>query len=121
MGAAGLGLFALLLQLSLSFGHVHARDVLGPRSLAATSAGVEAAVTKSSSATGQDQIPSGLPDDNCPICTTMQMAASGLLPAPPSIAGPAEFAQVSRQALIEEFNFGVTRRILFQTRAPPLA
>jgi hypothetical protein len=120
IGTAGLGLFALLLQLFLSFGHVHARYLFAPRALAAASAGVQAADGKTSSAPGQEQIPSGLPDDNCPICTMMHMAASGLLPAPPSFAAPAEFAQVLHQAFIEEFSLGVTRHILFQTRAPPI-
>lgn len=119
MGASGLGLFALLLQLFLSFGHLHSRDVFVPR--APASADAQAALGKSPSAPGQEQIPSGIPDDNCPICATMHMAASGLLPPPPSVVGPVELAHVLRQVLIEEFNFGVRRHILFQTRAPPFA
>jgi hypothetical protein len=109
---AGLGLFALLLQLVLSFGHIHTRDLLAPGAVTV------AAVSKS---TGQAHVPSGLPDDDCPICAVMHMAASGLLPAPPFVAGPAELAQVLKPAFIEEFNFSPTRHVLFQTRAPPLA
>jgi len=120
-GTAGLGLVALVLQLFLSFGHVHAPDPLALRALATVSSGVQAAADKSSSVSGQEQNPSRVPADNCPICSTMHLAASGLLPAPPSAAVPAEFAQFLHQALIEEFNFGVTRHILFQTRAPPIA
>jgi hypothetical protein len=112
IGTAGLGLFALLLQLFLSFGHVHVRGPLVP-----TLAGLE--VGKSTTP-GQQQIPSGLPDDDCPICAAMHVAASGLLPAPPSVAAPADFAQVSHQAFIEEFTLGVRRHTLFQTRAPPI-
>jgi hypothetical protein len=120
MGTAGLGLFALLLQLFVSFGHLHARDLIGPRALAAASADTAAAVGKSM-APGQEQIPAGLPDDDCPICMTMHMAASGLLPTLLSIAAPAELAQVLHQTFIEEFSLGATRHILFQTRAPPTA
>jgi hypothetical protein len=113
IGTAGLGLFALLLQLFLSFGHLHVRGPLAP-----TLAGP---VVGKSTVLGQEKIPSGLPDDDCPICAAMHVAASGLLPAPPSVAAPADFAQVSHQAFIEEFNLGVRRHTLFQTRAPPIA
>jgi hypothetical protein len=111
-----LGLFALVLQLVLSFGHIHARDLGAPRIL-----GAQAAITKSIAAPGKEQIPSRLPDDECPICMTAHMAASGLLPTPPSIPAPAEFAQFLNPTFIEQFSLGVTRHILFQTRAPPIA
>jgi hypothetical protein len=114
MGTAGLGLFALVLQLALAFGHVHARELMAPRAFAAG-----AAVSKSSSAPAQ--IPSGLPDDDCPLCATMHMAASGLPPLPLSIAAPPDFAQVQHRASLEAFGLGVTRHVLFQTRAPPIA
>jgi hypothetical protein len=121
VGTAGLGIFALLLQLFASFGHVHTRDLLTPRALASAAAQVQTALSKSESAPGQEQIPGSLPDDDCPICMTMHMAASGLVPVPPSVAGPAEFAQVLHLAFFEEFSLGLTRHILFQTRAPPIA
>lgn len=117
--AAGLGLFALLLQAFVSFGHVHARDFVARD--VTTSRAVAAQAVSKSSASGQAQIPGGLPDDDCPICAMMHMAAAGLLPAPPSIADPADFTQVLRQAYIEAFDLGVTRHVLFQTRAPPIA
>jgi hypothetical protein len=116
MGTAGLGLFALVLQLFLSFGHVHARELMAPRAFAAG-----AAVNKSSSAPAQGQIPSGLPDDDCPICATMHMAASGLPPVPLSIAVPPDLTPVLHRTSLEEFGLGVTRHVLFQTRAPPIA
>jgi hypothetical protein len=117
-GIAGLGLFALMLQLVLSFGHVHARNLGVPRALAA---GAQTAISKSIEAPGKEQIPSRLPDDECPICMAAHMAASGLLPMPPSIPAPAEFAQFLNPTFIELFSLGVTRHILFQTRAPPIA
>ena len=116
MGTAGLGLFALVLQLFLSFGHVHARELMAPRAFAAG-----AAVNKPSSAPTQGQIPSGLPDDDCPLCATMHMAASGLPPVPLSIAVPPNLTPVLHPTLLEEFGLGVTRHVLFQTRAPPIA
>jgi hypothetical protein len=49
------------------------------------------------------------------------MAGSGLLPAPPLVEHPAEFADISHDTFIEATVFGVTRHFLFQTRAPPIA
>jgi hypothetical protein len=113
---AGFGLFALLLQLLLSFGHLHAKELYASRGWV----GSAASMVKVLSVSGQAQIPGGLPDDDCPICTSMHMAASGLLPAPPSFASPAEFSPVFRQALVEDFSLGIPRHFLFQTRAPPI-
>jgi len=116
---AGVGIFALLLQLFLSFGHVHARGPFAAWVLLTASAWGQAAVDKSSP--GQDQLPSGIPSDDCPICATMYMAGSGLLPAPPSVEHLAEFANVSHHTFFEAIVLGVTRHSLFQTRAPPIA
>jgi len=116
-GIAGLGLFALMLQLVLSFGHVHARNLATPGGFASA----QTAIKKSLQALDKEQIPSRLPDDDCPICMAAHMAASGLLPAPPSVPAPAEFAQFLNPTFIEQFSLGVTRHILFQTRAPPIA
>jgi hypothetical protein len=112
---AGLGLFALLLQLVLSFGHVHARD-LG----VSPTPGRALAISKATPATGQ-QVPNGLPDDDCPICMTMHMAASGLLPPPPIVVVPTIGVQVRQIAFADQFNLGIARYMLFQTRAPPIA
>ena len=120
-GIAGLGLFALMLQLVLSFGHVHARDLGGSRTLAMAAAGAQTAINKSIQAQGKERNPTRLPDDECPICTTAHIVASGLLPTPPSVPAPAEFAQFLNPTFIEQFSLGVTRHILFQTRAPPIA
>jgi hypothetical protein len=113
-GAAWLGLFALLLQLGFAFGHVHV-DAYGRAPAGAPS------WLKSNIATSHGQTPSGPPDDDCPICTAMQMAASGLLPAPPLADGPSAYALTLRQTFVAEFKVGLARHTLFQTRAPPIA
>jgi hypothetical protein len=115
-GVAGLGLFALMLQLFLSFGHVHVHELPS----AADASVAHAAVSKSTAPT-QDRTPSRLPDDDCPICATMHLAASGLLPAPPSVAVSLSVSQVSHQSHIEVFDCRAGRYVLFQTRAPPIA
>jgi hypothetical protein len=113
---AGLGLFALLLQLVVSFGHVHSRDLGVSPTL-----GSELAISKATPASGQHQVPNGLPDDDCPICSTMHVAASGLLPAMPVVVDPTIGFQVLQISLADQFNPGIARHTLFQTRAPPIA
>jgi hypothetical protein len=109
-----LGVFALLLQQYLSFGHVHFYQT------ASRVAAIEH--VGRSTAAGKEQTPSGPSDEDCPICAAMTLlSAAGLLPASPLVAGPAEFSQLAHQAVIERFNFGVSRYLLFHTRAPPLA
>jgi hypothetical protein len=111
-----------LLQLVLSFGHIHARDLMGaPSAELQTSQILQTSVGKASPVSDQTQIPSGRPDDDCPICMIMHMAASGLLPAPPSAIGPSLLSQVLPHTIIQAFNLGVARHSLFQTRAPPAA
>jgi hypothetical protein len=120
MGVAGLGLFALLLQLFMSFGHVHVHALIVQRAAQDSSVVVDGAASKST-IPAQEQTPSRLPDDDCPICATMHLTASGLLPAPPCIAVSLSFSYVSHQTLIDAFDFRVNRHVLFQTRAPPIA
>lgn len=111
-----LGVFALLLQQYLSFGHVHVPDRIASRAVA-----TELAVGKSLPA-GEERTPSGFPGEDCPICAAiMLLSAAGLLPAPPLVAGPAEFSHLTHQVFIERFSFDVPRHLLFHTRAPPLA
>jgi hypothetical protein len=115
MATVWLGVFALLLQQYLSFGHTHV-DRIASRSVV-----TEHAVGKSTAA-GEEQTPSGPPGEDCPICAAMMLlSAAGVLPAAPLVAGPAEFSQLTHQVFIERFSFSVSRHLLFHTRAPPLA
>jgi hypothetical protein len=110
-----LGVFALLLQQYLSFGHVHV-DRIASRAVAS-----EHTVGKATAA-GDQQKPSGPSDEDCPICAAMMLlSAAGVLPAAPLVAGPAEFSQLARQVFLEPFSFSLSRHLLFHTRAPPLA
>jgi hypothetical protein len=115
MTTVWLGVFALLLQQCLSFGHVHV-DPIASRAVV-----TEHAVGKSTAA-GDEQTPRRPPSEDCPICAAMMLlSAAGVLPAPPLVAGPAEFSQLAHQVFIERFSFSVSRHLLFHTRAPPLA
>src|SRR4051812_49145888 len=76
-----LALFALGLQLTLSFGHIHAEDF--------AAANVAAAPSQSA----PQNTPADRHDgdhDGCAICAVMHMAATSLLPGAPSVALPAD-------------------------------
>jgi hypothetical protein len=111
--AAAAGLLAMLLQLCVSFGHVHA-DQLGGRSTTLLAVRCDASPCRS-------HVPVGFPDDDCPICAAVHMAATGLIPAPPSLAAPAQFVAISQRPIFVSTHLAVRRHSPFQTRAPPAA
>jgi hypothetical protein len=109
---AGLGLLALLVQIILSFGHIHPED-FGP-----PAARPIAALAHQSPS--QPEAPPGHPDDHCPICMTVQLAAAGVVSTPPVVALPSTFARIAHPAAAAR-DITVARYVLFRTRAPPLA
>jgi Protein of unknown function (DUF2946) len=114
---AGLGLFALLLQLTLSFAHIHADDLLG-----ASAAGISQTVGgKALADRGQDRHAPGAPHDDCRICAVMHLAGTIVLPDPPALAVPTEFTVAALAADDPVTIVVVPRRLPFQTRAPPSA
>ncbi|HEY2138152.1 MAG TPA: hypothetical protein VGH49_19865 [Xanthobacteraceae bacterium] len=114
-----LGLFALAVQLMASFGHVHPQDFA---SRSGQGSAVPLVVTEAaySSAPFGHHVPTGVPDDDCPICVAMHVLASGLLPAAPMATPPHDLGRDRQRAPIEKIAVG-PRRFLFQSRAPPLA
>ena len=107
--AGWLALFALAVQLTLSFGHIHAEDFAPPSvsSVAAPSDGAPAAP--------------GVPDhDDCPICSVMHLAGTLLVPMPPQVAVPVAHVFIWRTPA-EHAVVLRTARQPFQARAPPHA
>jgi hypothetical protein len=103
-----LALFALGLQLTLSFGHIHAEDF----------ATAGASVAQSPNA--PDNHHNDGDRDGCAICAVMHMAAASLVPMAPPVAlpPPATFVTLvspDRTALPP------AARQPFQARAPPQA
>ena len=103
-----LALFALGLQLFLSFGHEHAEDFAAARTAVAQNQ------------TAPQNAPGGDHDDGCAICAVMHMVRTSLLPVAPSVALPADilsavFAAADLTALPP------LARQFFQARAPPQA
>jgi hypothetical protein len=115
LGAA-LGLFALLIQSALAFGHVHPEDLLP-----GASAGVADQIASKGqpAADDQDRHPPGAPHEGCPICAVMHLAGISVQPAPPALVVPTHFTTASFAAR-DFYYIPVPRRLPFQTRAPPL-
>jgi hypothetical protein len=107
---AGLGLLALLVQIVLSFGHLHLQDI----------APAAASASLAQTAPAHRHLPPGLPDDDCPICAAMHVAASGLVAVPPVLVAPSEFGRIT-QTWHAVRDVPVARYVLFRTRAPPVA
>ncbi|HZP76725.1 MAG TPA: hypothetical protein VFB45_11320 [Pseudolabrys sp.] len=108
-----LALFALALQLILSFGHVHAEDL----GLAAP-----AAVSQAQGASGGNSTPSHSRDahDICAICVTLNLTAASSLPTVAALVLP-----VAREwdwpADIAATRAAFDLTASFQARAPPRA
>ena len=81
----GLALFALILQLTLSFGHIHPDDLLP------SAAGRNVVPDRGQSATDhQDRLP-GHAHDDCPICSVMHLAGTIVVPGSPLLSSPLQF------------------------------
>jgi hypothetical protein len=106
---ARLALFALAVQLALSFAHVHVAD--SGRTQAAAVGGAGNAPTPKSD---------GPVDPGCAICGLIQLAASATPSAAPALpllvaSGHARLAAANQLLLV------ASPRLLFQARAPPAA
>jgi hypothetical protein len=109
-----LALFALALQLAVSFGHVHA-DELTDKPLGIASTAHAGEVQAPAGGTDTDHH-----DDHCDICATLHALASARIATPPPLPIPRAFSHV--EAPIDEGLASTEpRRTSFQSRAPPVA
>jgi hypothetical protein len=109
-----LALFALAVQLAVSFGHVHLEGITqtDPARLASAAGG------HSLHSPLAAQPGTGGEDDYCPICASIYLTANSFVPTAPVLPVPA----VSN--IVEHFvhnapDFAAPRRPAFQSRAPP--
>jgi hypothetical protein len=112
-----LALFALAVQLVVSFGHVHLEGITraDPARFASAAGGHPSQVLLAPrpGTTGDD-------DDYCPICASVYLTANSFVPTAPVLPVPAA------SNVVEHFDhnapaFIASRRLAFQSRAPPLA
>jgi hypothetical protein len=109
---ARLAIFALALQIAVSFGHMHLGDIRH------TVGGLSVAETVSAPSASTQQ-PVSDPDDYCAICASIYLVASSFLPqAPqlPALFAPRPTSHFDRAAFLRV----ASRRAPFQSRAPPL-
>jgi hypothetical protein len=112
---AAVALFALAVQLVLSFGHVHL-DKAGPFGPAV--AGISAPQASNGGGAPPDRHHRPGADDFCAICATISLASTLLLPEPAAITLPIAHAQTWPP----QFQATLATRepqYLFQARAPP--
>jgi hypothetical protein len=124
------GLAALVLQLVLSFGHIHVGNVhIGNVHFFGSAARASVVIAanphhlaqapQKSPATNSGQN-SGDDDDYCAICASIFLASTSFAAEPPKLPLPVGFERV---ALTFSADQGVNapRRASFQSRAPPAA
>jgi hypothetical protein len=105
-----LALFALAIQLGLSFGHLHA-DPAWSKSRAQT-------IVSSSSSSHSGLQPDA--DDVCEICVTIAMVSTAMHSAPPMLPLPAKWTPTAFAT--SQFAVSLPVRLAaFQSRGPPLS
>jgi hypothetical protein len=112
MRGAILALAALLLQLTLAFGHLHLRGQGG-----AVLAQHHSAVAQSSSQTPTQNTND---DDYCAICVSIFLASSAFAPTPPQLLLPILSQPLERFFVASEI-IGKPQLFAFRSRAPPAA
>ncbi|MCC8937535.1 hypothetical protein H8A99_13905 [Bradyrhizobium sp. Arg68] len=117
---AYLALAALMLQLALSFAHVHKRDLAFSGFGRTDGESVRHARPTRQAVT---QLPARLADhdDNCPICFSGFVLSNSSLPAAPEGPKPLQFADIDRVLNPVSDRVIKPRHLAFLSRAPPVA
>jgi hypothetical protein len=108
-----LALFALAVQLALSFGHFHG---IAAQAAPAAQSVSDAATPQPSSNHDSDQHP----NDGCAICAVIAMANATLFATPPLLRLP-EAVEFLYRTTDAEFIHLNSLRVAFQPRAPPIS
>jgi len=110
-------LAALVLQIAVSFGHVHLDGVVGA-SHAAT-AGMHSITLVRNAPQAPAQNP-GDEDDYCAICASIFLVSASFVSEPPKLPAPAGFERIEHSFSVAR-GIIAPRRFAFQSRAPPAA
>jgi len=119
-GLTRLALFALTVQLSVTFGHVHLDGPSRASTHAAQTATADQVLTPLTNAHNNGQPLQGAGDFDCPICALIQLAstsarsASTPLPIPAMLGGKILYAHAAP-------DFAASPTLAFQPRGPPAA
>ena len=117
---AYLALAALMLQLALSFAHVHKPDLAFSGFDRFDVASVRQARSTRQAVT---QLPTRLADDDdhCPICFSGFLLSNSSLPDPPATPPSLQFAEIDRAFNPVSYRVIQPRHAAFLSRAPPEA
>jgi hypothetical protein len=113
---ACLALFALAMQLVLSFGHVHVGASSGYAS------GLEVAAssdTHKPAGNHHHHLPA-TPDENCALCALIHLASTLLPAAAPDLPLPAVFGRLPHHIVVQ-LDLSAASSAYFRARAPPFA
>ena len=116
LGAVCWALFALAVQVTLSFGHVHF-ETLAPASTKSAMATGSGTVLLSEQA--PDHKSGGSLDADCPICALLQLVATATPSVAPALPVPASSGSIRLQAPTELAS-APSPHLLFRARAPPV-
>jgi hypothetical protein len=109
-----LALFALTVQLALTFGHVHLHHLVA----ASPTSAMIGSGTLLLSERAPSHDPDGSLDANCPICALIQLVAASAPSVAPVLPLPANPGSTARQTPAE-LALASSPHFLFQARAPP--
>jgi hypothetical protein len=120
--SSGLAIFSLALQLALSFGHIHLRDIVGT-AYASTSIAASTAAARSdeqhASATPADRTSHEHEDEYCAVFAINNLLGSAQIAEPPPLPLPCLFGFVGLttgyDAALAELFHGLSR-----ARGPPI-
>ncbi len=111
-----LALFALVVNLALSFGHVHAID--GKHAESGLLSLIGAAFSPTDRTQGHRD--ESQPDYLCPICTAVSAIANAVISVPPFV--PVQFAGINVEQPTEVFLLvAAPPTASFQSRGPPIS
>jgi len=116
----GAALAALLLQLALSFAHLHPQDLFRRLPGGAVSIAVYGGSDHRQAAPALQRESKAPPEVYCDICASINLVGSSQDSAVPGLPSP-EFLGTSRLALSNSPAPPARRHLLFQSRAPPTA
>jgi hypothetical protein len=121
--SSGLAIFSLALQLALSFGHIHLRDISGTAhastSIAASSTAASRSDEQPARATPTDRTSHEHEDEYCAVYAINNLLGSAQIVEPPPLPLPCLFGclglSAGYEADLTELHHGLSR-----ARAPPI-
>jgi hypothetical protein len=114
-------LFALALQFTLSFGHVHLAGAGSSKAtLLADWATQQSAPSADAPAVPAKHAPKGIAHEQCAVCNLMQLLGAAVPPAGPALELPLVSSQV-RLATSVDVVLAAPPHFSFSARAPPQA